>query len=54
MASNVELTLANMRMLIFLCISGQPSPIQIMIDQKQSENVGYINYFGSMITDYER
>jgi hypothetical protein len=25
-------------------ISRQPSPIQIMIDQKQLENVGYFNY----------
>jgi hypothetical protein len=32
-------------------ISRQPSPIQIMIDQKQSENVEYLNYFGSMITN---
>jgi hypothetical protein len=31
-------------------ISGQPSPVQIMIDQKQPENVEYFNYLGSMIT----
>ena len=54
MASNVELTLVKMRMLMFLRISRQPSPIQIMIDQKQPENVGYISYLGSMITNYAR
>jgi len=27
-------------------MSGQPSPVQIMIDQKQLENVGYFNYKG--------
>jgi hypothetical protein len=31
-------------------ISRQPSPIQIMIDQNQLENVEYFNYFGSMKT----
>jgi hypothetical protein len=31
-------------------ISRQPSPIKIMIDQKQLENVEYFNYLGSMIT----
>jgi hypothetical protein len=35
-------------------ISRQPFPIQIMIDQKQPENVGYINYLGSMITNDAR
>jgi hypothetical protein len=30
-------------------ISRQPSPIKIMIDQKQLENVEYFNHFGSMI-----
>ena len=29
----------------------QPSPIQIMIDQKRLENVEYFNYLGCMITD---
>jgi hypothetical protein len=29
----------------------QPSPVQIMIDQKQLENVEYFNYLGSMIND---
>jgi hypothetical protein len=33
-------------------VSGKPSPIQIMIDQNQPENVEYFNYFGSMITNY--
>jgi hypothetical protein len=32
----------------------QPSPIQIMIDQKQPENVQYFNYLGSMITNDAR
>jgi hypothetical protein len=31
-------------------ISTQPSPTQIMIDQKQSEDVEYVIYLGSMIT----
>jgi hypothetical protein len=52
MANNVELTLVKMRMLIFLRISRQPSPIQIMLDQKQPESVGYMNYLGSIITKY--
>jgi len=30
-------------------ISSQPSPIHIMIDKKQPENMGYFNYVGSMI-----
>jgi hypothetical protein len=37
-----------------LRISRQPSPVQIMIDQKQPENVEYFNYFGSMITNDAR
>ena len=32
-------------------ISRQPSPIQIMIDQKQPEKVEYFSYLGSMITN---
>jgi hypothetical protein len=32
-------------------ISRQPAPMKIMIDQKQLENVEYINYLGSMITN---
>jgi hypothetical protein len=35
-------------------ISWQPSPIKIMIDQKQLENVEYFNYLGSMITNDAR
>jgi hypothetical protein len=35
-------------------ISKQPFPVQIMIDQKQLENVEYFNYLGSMITDDAR
>jgi len=32
-------------------ISREPSPIQIMTDQKQLKNVEYFNYLGSMITN---
>jgi hypothetical protein len=32
-------------------ISRQTSPIQIVIDQKQLENLEYFNYLGSMITN---
>jgi hypothetical protein len=32
----------------------QPFQIQIMIDQKQSENEEYFNYLGSMITNEAR
>jgi hypothetical protein len=35
-------------------ISRQPSSIQIMIDQKQLENVEYFNYLGSLITNGAR
>jgi hypothetical protein len=35
-------------------ISRQASPVQIMIDQKQLENVEYLNYLGSMITNDAR
>jgi hypothetical protein len=35
-------------------ISRQPSPIQIMIEQKQPENVECLNYLGSMITNDAR
>jgi hypothetical protein len=35
-------------------ISRQPSPIKIMIDQEQFENVEYFNYLGSMITNNAR
>jgi hypothetical protein len=32
-------------------ISRQPTPVTIKIDQKQLENVKYIKYLGSMLTD---
>jgi len=35
-------------------ISRQPTFIQIMIDQKQPENVEYVNKIGSMITNDAR
>jgi hypothetical protein len=35
-------------------ISRQPFPIQIMIDQKQPDNVEYFNYLGNMITNDAR
>jgi hypothetical protein len=34
--------------------SRQPTPIQILIDQKQPENVEYFNYLGSMLTSDAR
>jgi hypothetical protein len=44
MEKNVEET----KMMI---ISRQPSPVQIMIDQKQRENVECFKYLGSKITN---
>jgi len=35
-------------------ISRQPSPVQIMIDLKQFENVVYFNYLDSIITNKAR
>jgi hypothetical protein len=35
-------------------ISRQPSPIQIIKDKKQLENVEYFSYLGSMITNDAR
>jgi hypothetical protein len=35
-------------------ISKQLPPVQIMIDQKQLENVEYFNYLGSLITNDAR
>ena len=35
-------------------ISRQPSPVTIMIDQKQLENVKCFKYLGSMLTDNGR
>jgi len=32
-------------------ISMQPSQMQSRINQKQSENVEYLNYLGSMVND---
>jgi hypothetical protein len=32
-------------------ISKQPSPIQIVIDQKQPKSVEYFSYLGSMVTN---
>ena len=28
----------------------EPTPLQVMIDQKQLENVEYLNYLGSIVT----
>jgi hypothetical protein len=47
MCMNVEKTMV-------MRLSRQPSPIKIMIDQKQLLNVEYFNYFGSMITNDAR
>jgi hypothetical protein len=47
MEMNVEKTMV-------MRISRQPSPMKIMIDQKQLDNVEYFNYFGSMITNDAR
>jgi len=35
-------------------ISRPPSPLQIMVDQKQTETVEYFNYLSSMIKDNAR
>jgi hypothetical protein len=35
-------------------ISRQPSPVQIMMDQKQLENVEYFNCLGTLITNDAR
>jgi hypothetical protein len=32
-------------------ISKEPSPVQIMIDQKQQRNVEYFKYLGSITND---
>jgi len=32
-------------------ISRQPSPLQTMTDQNQSQNVKYFNYLGSIISN---
>jgi hypothetical protein len=35
-------------------MSRQPSPIQVMRDQKQLENIGYLNHLDCMITNDDR
>ena len=35
-------------------ISWQPSPVQIMTDQKQLDNTEYFSYLGSMVTNDAR
>ena len=40
----------NVEKIKVMRISGQPSPVRIMIDQKQLENSEYVNYLGSMVT----
>jgi len=35
----------NVQKLKVITISRQPSPVQIIIDQKQKENMEYFNYF---------
>jgi hypothetical protein len=35
-------------------ISKQPSAVEIVVDQKQLENVEYLNYVVSTITNYAR
>jgi hypothetical protein len=42
-----------MRSFIVYVYSWQPSPFQILIHQKEPENVEYFNYLGS-ITNYAR
>jgi hypothetical protein len=37
-----------------MTISREPSPLQIMIGQKQLENLEYFYYLGTMITYYAR
>jgi hypothetical protein len=44
----------NMDKTKLMRISLQPSPVQMMIDQKQMENVEYFNCSGSMITNNAR
>jgi hypothetical protein len=44
----------NVKRTNVMSISSEPSTLQIMVDQKQLENVEYFNYLGSMITNYAR
>jgi len=41
----------NMVKFKVLRVSSQPSPIQIMVDQKQPENVEFFRYLSSTITN---
>ena len=34
-------------------ISREPSPVEVVLDQKQLENVDYFNYLGSMMMNDE-
>ena len=45
---------SNVQKAMVMRISRQPLPIQIMIDQKQLDNVKYSNYLGNTITNYAR
>jgi len=47
----IEMNVENIKVIRIL---RQPSPLQIMIDQKQPENVEYFNYVCSMITNDAR
>jgi hypothetical protein len=44
----------NLETVKVISIAGQPFPVQIMIDQKQLENVEYFVYLDSMITNCAR
>jgi hypothetical protein len=37
-----------------ISISNKPSPLQVMVEQKQLDNVEYFNYLASMITNDAR
>jgi hypothetical protein len=47
----IEKNMANTKV---IKISWQLSPMQIMVDQNQPENVEYFNYWGSLITNDTR
>jgi hypothetical protein len=44
----------NVEKIKVMRISRQPFPVKVMIDQKQLENVGSFQYFGSILTNDER
>ena len=44
----------NVKITKVMRISREPSPLQIMIDQKQLENMEYFNYLGGIITNDAR